>query len=136
MSKDTRTTFSFGDLILPDIDLYLVLSPILIYYILHPPLSLLAKFGCLAAFSPVSVADKAKIDEFYLRTDLDLTCDLCETISKILSKVGEGGESCQVRRVGIPPFMKKCVGWTTINYSNFPRTQARTALCVINGISF
>ena len=42
--------------------------------------------------------------------------------------VGEGGESCQVRRVGIPPFMKTCVGWATINYSNLLRTQARIAL--------
>ena len=62
-------------------------------------------------------------------------------------KLGEGGESRQVGRVGIPPFMKKCLGWATINYSNLPLTHARTALekyqhdcpwifCVINGWSF
>ena len=42
--------------------------------------------------------------------------------------VGEGGESCQVRRVGILPFMKKCVGWATFNYSKLTGTQPRTAL--------
>ena len=40
--------------------------PILIFYLLHPLGSLLAKFGFAAVISPVSEADKAKSDDFDL----------------------------------------------------------------------
>ena len=48
----------------------------LIYYLLYPLVSLLTKFGLAAVISPVSVADKAKSDDFDPLPDLDLTCDL------------------------------------------------------------
>ena len=38
--------------------------------------SLLAEFGLAAVFCPVSVAVKAKSDDFDLWPNLDLTCDL------------------------------------------------------------
>ena len=37
--------------------------------------TLLAKLGLAAVIIPVSVADKAKSDDFELWPDLDLTCD-------------------------------------------------------------
>ena len=36
----------------------------------------MTEFGLEAVISPVSVADKAKSDDFDLRPDLDLACDL------------------------------------------------------------
>ena len=51
-------------------------EPILIWYIFHPIGRMLAKFWFAAFMSPVSVANKAKSDEFDLRPDQELTCDL------------------------------------------------------------
>ena len=42
----------------------------------------MAEFGLTAVISPVSVADKAKSDDFDLWPDLDLTCDLLRKFSK------------------------------------------------------
>ena len=52
------------------------LRSIVICYLLHHPGSPLAKFGLAAVISSVSGADKAKSNDFYLRPDLELTCDL------------------------------------------------------------
>ena len=48
--------------------------------------SFLAQFGFAAVISPVSAADKAKIDDFDLWHDLDLTCDLFQKILKFIKK--------------------------------------------------
>ena len=69
MSHDTNTAFGFGDLISPDLELHLYLVPIrsiLICYIVHPLGSVLAKFGLVAVFSLVEVANKAKRSDFDL----------------------------------------------------------------------
>ena len=58
----------------------------LIFHLVYPQGSLLASFGLAAVTSPASVADKAKSDDFDLWPDLDLTYDICNSISKILFK--------------------------------------------------
>ena len=69
MSHNAHVTFSFDDLIWSDLnlDLYLVgIRPNLICYLLHPLGSILADVGFSDIISPVSVADKAKHDDFDL----------------------------------------------------------------------
>ena len=87
-SRDIHATLLFGDLIWPDLDLYLYLfsmGPIHICQLLHLPRSLLAKFRFPCVISPVLVADYAKRDDFDLWPHLDLTCDLFEKKSKFLN---------------------------------------------------
>ena len=73
-----RTTlmqrFEFGDLIWPNLDLYLE-KGLFISYLLHSFGSLLAKFGFKLVNSPVSVAKKAKSDDFDLWPEHDLLAE-------------------------------------------------------------
>ena len=63
----TNTAFGLGDLIWPDLDLYLLpIRSVLICCIFHPLGSLLAKFGLVAVISPISAADKVKSSDFDL----------------------------------------------------------------------
>ena len=47
--------------------------PILLWYLVHPFGSILAKFEFAADISPVLIADEVKSDDFGIRPDLDLT---------------------------------------------------------------
>ena len=76
VSHDTHT-FSFSDLF--DLTLpFLTIRPILICHLYVTLRSLWAQFGFAAVISPISLANMAKIDDFDLRSDLDLTCDLLQ----------------------------------------------------------
>ena len=77
VSHDIHAIFWFGNLT------YLIwpwpllsIRSILIWYLLHPLGSVLEKFGLAVVISPVSVADKAKSNDFDIWPDLDLARDL------------------------------------------------------------
>ena len=61
----------------------LSIRPILICHLLHPLESLLTRFGLAVVISPVSVADKAKSDDW---TGLDLTIDLLRSFFNLIKK--------------------------------------------------
>ena len=55
--------------------LFSYIRSILICYLAHPLGSLLANFGLAALIGPVSVADKARSEDFDIWADLTLTSD-------------------------------------------------------------
>ena len=55
---------------------FMLFGPPCICHLFNPLGNLLAEFGFVSVISPVSVPDKAASDDFDLRADLDLICEL------------------------------------------------------------
>ena len=75
-----------------------IIRPILIYYLPCPLGRLLAKFVLAAVVSSVSVADKAKSDDFSIWPDLDLTYDLLRFFN-FFKKYSSGAFDCPLARL-------------------------------------
>ena len=80
---DIHLTFSFGDQFYLNLPL-LSKRPVLRWYLLHLLRSILTKFGFAVVISPVSVANKTKVDDFDISPHLDFTRDMLKKIFKIL----------------------------------------------------